>query len=74
MCSSLQAKQSHASAAPVVAFHGMYGAYGEAAALQAVPGCEPLPCEHFETAFQAVLPIESTAHGSIHAVYDLLIR
>ena len=67
----------------MVAFQGMHGAYGEAAAVQAVPGCEPLPCEHFETAFQvlsqwlaehAVLPVESSAHGSIHAVYDLLIR
>ena len=67
----------------MVAFHGKYGSYDEAAALRAVPGCELLPCEHFETAFQvlsqwlaehAVLPIENPAHGSIHAVYDLLIR
>ncbi|CAL8466593.1 g6129 [Coccomyxa elongata] len=69
--------------APVVAFQGVYGAYSEAAALDAIPSCQPLPCEHFETAFQvltqwladsAILPIESSAHGSIHAVYDLLIR
>lgn len=79
----LQRKAAQASSAPVVAFQGMYGAYSEAVALEAVPGCEPLPCEQFETAFQvlsqwlaehAVLPIESSAHGSIHTVYDLLIR
>ncbi len=78
-----QGKKPPSSSAPVVAFQGMYGAYSEAIALEAVPGCQPLPCEHFETAFQvlsqwraehAILPIESSAHGSIHAVYDLLIR
>lgn len=67
----------------MVAFQGMYGAYSESVALEAVPNCEPLPCEQFETVFQvlsqwlaenAILPIESSAHGSIHAVYDLLIR
>lgn len=36
----------------VVAFQGMHGAYSEAIALQTVPGCQPRPCEHFETAFQ----------------------
>jgi len=79
----MQGKRPQASSAPVVAFQGAYGAYSEAVALEAVPGCEPLPCEQFETAFQvlsqwlaehAILPIESSAHGSIHAVYDLLIR
>ena len=78
-----QGRKREASSAPVVAFQGMYGAYSEAVALEAVPGCDPLPCEHFETVFQvlsqwlaenAILPIESSAHGSIHAVYDLLIR
>jgi len=41
---------------PVVAFQGVYGAYSEAAALEALPNCQPLPCEHFETAFQVLLP------------------
>ena len=42
-----------------------------------------MPCEQFEVAFQAlsqwladraVLPIESSVGGSIHAVYDLLLK
>ena len=66
-----------------VAYQGAPGAYSEGAALKAVPGCQPLPCEQFETAFEAisqwmaeraVLPIENSLGGSIHAVYDLLIR
>ena len=54
--------------APVVAFQGVYGAYSEAAALEAVPGCQPLPCEHFETAFQV-----HRMPCSLHAVSDLPI-
>ena len=66
-----------------VAYQGAPGAYSEGAALKAVPGCQPLPCEQFDTAFEAisqwladraVLPIENSLGGSIHAVYDLLIR
>ncbi|KAK9813426.1 hypothetical protein WJX73_007997 [Symbiochloris irregularis] len=66
-----------------VAYQGMPGAYSEMAARKAVAGCEPLPCDQFEVAFQAldgwiadraVLPIENSLGGSIHAVYDLLIR
>lgn len=66
-----------------VAYQGVPGAYSEAAALKACPGWEPLPCEQFEVAFQAlsqwmaeraVLPIENSLGGSIHAVYDLLLR
>ena len=66
-----------------VAYQGAPGAYSEGAALKAVPGGEPLPCEQFEVAFQAlsqwladraVLPIENSVGGSIHTVYDLLMR
>ena len=68
---------------PRVAYQGVPGAYSEAAALAAFPGCDPLPCRTFEGAFQAaaqwsadaaVVPIENSLGGSIHAVYDLLLR
>ena len=48
-----------------------------------MPDGDPMPCEQFEVAFQAlsqwladraVLPIESSVGGSIHAVYDLLLK
>lgn len=66
-----------------VAYQGVPGAYSEMAALKACPGWEPLPCEQFEVAFQALsqwmaeraaLPVENSLGGSIHAVYDLLLR
>lgn len=66
-----------------VAYQGVPGAYSEMAALKACPGWDPLPCEQFETAFQALsqwmaeratLPVENSLGGSIHAVYDLLLR
>ena len=67
----------------LVAYQGCPGAYSEAAAMKACPGRDLLPCEQFETAFQAlsqylaeraVLPIENSLGGSIHTVYDLLLR
>ena len=72
-----------AASGPRVAYQGMAGAYSEIAARQACPDGEPLPCEHFETAFQllsqwmadkAVLPIENILGGSNHGIYDLLMR
>jgi len=72
-----------AGAGPPVAYQGVPGAYSEAASLAAVPGCRPVPCAAFESAFQAlasraadraVVPIENSVGGSIHAVYDLLLR
>ncbi len=66
-----------------VAYQGMPGAYSENAARKACPDSEPLPCEQFEVAFQAltqwladtaVLPIENSVGGSIHTVFDLLIK
>lgn len=72
------------SAAPLrVAYQGVPGAYSEMAALKAEPLGEPYPCAQFETAFQtvsqwmadrAVLPVENSLGGSIHTVYDLLLR
>jgi len=65
-----------------VAYQGAPGAYSEAAALAAFPGGTPVPCAQFDVAFQAlasgvadvaVLPIENSLGGSIHAVYDLLL-
>jgi arogenate/prephenate dehydratase len=65
----------------VVAYQGVPGAYSELAASQACPGYETLPCEQFDIAFEslsqwaadkAVLPVENSLGGSIHAVYDLL--
>uniref|UniRef100_A0A453AJ35 Prephenate dehydratase domain-containing protein n=1 Tax=Aegilops tauschii subsp. strangulata TaxID=200361 RepID=A0A453AJ35_AEGTS len=62
---------------------GCPGAYSEAAAKKAYPSCETVPCEYFETAFQAVekwaadravLPLENSLGGSIHRNYDLLLR
>ncbi len=66
-----------------VAYQGVPGAYSESAAQKACPEAEPLPCDQFEVAFQAlaqwladtaVLPIENSLGGSIHTVFDLLIR
>ncbi|XP_073023464.1 arogenate dehydratase 2-like [Primulina eburnea] len=66
-----------------VAYQGVRGAYSESAAEKAYPNCEAVPCEQFDTAFQAVerwlvdravLPIENSLGGSIHRNYDLLLR
>eukprot|EP00897_Mesotaenium_endlicherianum_P007564 jgi/Mesen1/6836/ME000351S05952 len=66
-----------------VAYQGVPGAYSEEAAMKAYPVCEPVPCEQFDAAFQAVelwlvdravLPIENSLGGSIHRNFDLLMR
>ncbi|KAJ6830888.1 arogenate dehydratase/prephenate dehydratase 2, chloroplastic-like isoform X1 [Iris pallida] len=66
-----------------VAYQGLPGAYSESAAAKAYPNCQAVPCELFETAFdavgrwlvdRAVLPIENSLGGSIHRNYDLLLR
>ncbi|XP_078181440.1 arogenate dehydratase 2-like [Carex rostrata] len=66
-----------------VAYQGVPGAHSEAAARKAYPNCDAVPCEFFETAFDAVetkkvdcavLPIENSLGGSIHRNYDLLLR
>ena len=76
--------ESETGDAPLrVAYQGVPGAYSEMASLKAVPLGEPYPCAQFETAFQtvsqwmadrAVLPVENSLGGSIHTVYDLLLR
>ncbi|XP_072997036.1 arogenate dehydratase 2-like isoform X1 [Typha latifolia] len=79
---SAGANSAHASGLRV-AYQGLPGAYSEAAAAKAYPNCEAVPCELFETAFdaverwlvdRAVLPIENSLGGSIHRNYDLLLR
>ncbi|CAD6261035.1 unnamed protein product [Miscanthus lutarioriparius] len=66
-----------------VAYQGVPGAYSEKAAGKAYPGCDAIPCDQFEVAFQAVelwiadravLPVENSLGGSIHRNYDLLLR
>ncbi|KAK9127251.1 hypothetical protein Syun_016048 [Stephania yunnanensis] len=66
-----------------VAYQGFPGAFSESAAAKAYPNCEAVPCEQFDTAFdaverwlvdRAVLPIENSLGGSIHRNYDLLLR
>ncbi|KAL2619898.1 hypothetical protein R1flu_000103 [Riccia fluitans] len=66
-----------------VSYQGVPGAYSEAAAAKAYPNCEAVPCEQFDSAFQAVelwlvdravLPIENSLGGTIHRNYDLLLR
>lgn len=75
--------EPHVKTSQRVAYQGVPGAYSESAARKACPDAEPLPCKQFEVAFQAisqwvadraVLPIENSLGGSIHANYDLLLR
>ena len=68
----------------VVAFQGEPGSYSEMAAFEHFGGdITPLPCESFESAFEAVsqglctyglLPFENSLAGSIHRNYDLILR
>lgn len=66
-----------------VAYQGVPGAYSQEAATTAYPGCNAVACDNFESAFQmvqswtadrAVLPIENSLGGSIHANFDLLLK
>lgn len=66
-----------------VAYQGAPGAYSEAAATEAYPNCDAIPCDQFDVAFKAVelwiadravLPVECSLGGSIHRNYDLLLR
>lgn len=64
-----------------VAFQGEIGAFSEEAALALYPGADPVAYPSFEAVFgaasdglvdRAVIPIENSLHGSVHANYDLL--
>ncbi|MCJ7700694.1 MAG: prephenate dehydratase [Anaerolineales bacterium] len=67
-----------------IAFQGEPGAYSELAAFEHFgQGISTLPCEGFESAFEAVsrgectyglLPFENSLAGSIHRNYDLILR
>lgn len=83
LSASSSTEQVPSQNAKLVGYQGCPGAYSEAAAMKACPDFELLPCDQFEVAFQAlsqyvccraVLPIENSLGGSIHAVYDLLLR
>lgn len=67
----------------IVAFQGEEGAYSEEAIFGYFGAVKTLPCESFETVFDAVnhekanygmIPIENTLAGSIHQNYDLLLH
>ncbi len=64
-----------------VAYQGEPGAYSEQAALRLYPGCTPAGRPAFADVFdalqqgdadRAVVPVENSLFGSVHAVYDLL--
>jgi prephenate dehydratase len=66
-----------------IAFQGEAGAYSEQAVFGYFGNVETIPCESFDTVFDAVvsnkcecalIPIENSLAGSIHQNYDLLLR
>lgn len=70
-----------ADPARAVAFQGAPGANSHIAALEAFPGCLPLPCFSFEDALDAVrdgradraiIPIENSLHGRVADIHFLL--
>lgn len=70
------------SCGSTVAYQGVSGAYGEVAALQALPGWTLLPCNDIEAVLQAltdhkaeeaVVPIEYSLGSSNIEMYDLII-
>lgn len=66
-----------------VAYQGCPGAYSEAAAMMAHPGCHVVPCNSCEDAIvavetrraeRAILSVESTLEGNVVRNYDLLLH
>lgn len=70
-------------AGKVIAFQGQPGAYSNLACREVYPDYEPLPCENFEDAFEAVsngtaslamIPIENSLGGRVADIHLLLPR
>lgn len=64
-----------------IAFQGETGAFSEEAVWALFGDAEPVPCQEFDDVFaaveqngveRAVIPIENSLFGSVHANYDLL--
>ena len=75
------ARAAAADPTRAVAFQGAPGANSHRAALEADPGCLPLPCFSFEDALEAVkdgraaraiIPIENSQHGRVADIHFLL--
>jgi len=74
-------EQAAAEPQRAVAFQGAPGANSHIAALEAFPGCLPLPCFDFSDAIDAVrdgladcaiIPIENSLHGRVADIHFLL--
>lgn len=81
--SSMRQREEKGRGSVRVAYQGCPGAYSEAAAIMAHPGCEGVPCKGYEDAIwavesrradRAILPVESTLEGSVVRNYDLLVH
>ena len=66
---------------PAIAFQGELGAYSHQACAETYPGHDPLPCQSFEAAAEAVrtgkadlamLPVENTTYGRVADIHRLL--
>ncbi|MFS4437827.1 prephenate dehydratase [Paracoccaceae bacterium GXU_MW_L88] len=64
-----------------ISFQGELGAYSHQACVEAVPGCDVIPCPSFESAIDAVhdgradmamLAVENSTHGRVADVHQLL--
>ena len=69
------------SSSPRIAYQGLPGAYSHLACMEVYAELEPLPCESFEDAFQAVeegrcalamIPIENSLGGRVADIHHLL--
>lgn len=76
-------EQAGEAARPTIAFQGQPGAYSHMASLQACPDFEPVPCETFDDAFDAVrhghvdramIAIDNSLAGRVADVHHLMPR